>query len=472
MIKRGHNTNFRVAACCLLLLLLLAGCTVERHYALAPTLTPGTQPEMNTPGYWIGRHPDPDRLLMTSAEIDLFNARIRTELKTVADITAYPATISGRGLRRELESAWQDIAVQGLWRKDGSMSDAPFFASLKQNLSIETIGETVAAQFALVTGYADQRVLPTAELLSSDRGDWMFDELQNSAYDIGTPLAVVHTSADGQWVYAVAPLSNGWMPADRVAFCTREEMTGYLQAPPATVFCAKADLYRDYDLRQFHASVRLGTRLRLTQITMPASPGINVVIRPALLHPGMNAVTVPIRDAQGQCRMETMFAKASIMTGCLPLTPRSLIQTAFEMLNTPYGWGGMYGEQDCSRFIQQVFAAHGVQFPRNSTAQGQVGRSLGLTHGMTDVEKDALLTRDAIGGATVLELSGHIMLYLGSVDGKPYAIHDIWGYREHDAWRGDTVRAINRVAVTNLEIGRGSARGALISRLRSARSID
>lgn len=452
-------------------LVLPAGCLGPQRYYIAPTLTPGTQPEMNTAGYWIGRHPDPDRLLMTADEIDSFNAHIRNDLKTVADISRYPAVISGPSLRRELRGTLDDMARQEFWRGDGRVTDEAFFAAVARNLNLDAIPETVATRFALVTDYADQRVLPTAEILCSEPGDINFDELQNSAYDIGTPVAVVHTSADRQWVYAVAPLSNGWMPAAKVAYCTRR-VADYLAHPPVVVTQAKADIYTDSALRNYHGRVRLGAVLgykpSLRELPVLTFASLAEGEPPA----GTVRVYVPTRCPDGNLLLSTMYVRAAdVSRGYLPLTPRSLIQTAFTMLNTPYGWGDMYGEQDCSRFIQQVFAAHGVMFPRNSTAQGLVGTALPLTRETPDAEKDAILARDGIGGATVLELNGHIMLYIGSSDGRPYVIHDIWGYREPSPF-GDVVNAINRVAVTNLEIGRGSRRGALISRLRSARIIE
>ncbi|HNW91893.1 MAG TPA: SH3 domain-containing protein [bacterium] len=452
-----------------LLLLLLAGCVGPQQYYIAPTLTPGTVPAMNTPGYWIGKLAEPDRLLMTADEIDSLNARVRTELKTVADIGAYPATLQGAALRRELQGTWAEMARQELWcGDDGAVTDDAFYAAIAQTMNIAAIPDTVTTRFALVTAYADQRVLPTDEVLCAEPGDVNFDELQNSAYDIGTPLAVVHASADGRWLYAVAPLSNGWIAADRVAFCTRAELHSYLAMGPRVVAtAAKADMYSDRALRIPYHSIRLGTWL-------PSGKATGVLTGAALAEwqdMTILTVTVPMRMTDGTMQLTRKFMRRDEgHEDFLPLTSRSLIQTAFTMLNTPYGWGDMYGEQDCSRFIQQVFAVHGVQFPRNSTAQGQVGTALPLTRETPAEEKNTLLAMRGIGGATVLELNGHIMLYLGSVDGKPFVIHDIWGYRTPSP-TGDVVHAINKVAVTSLELGRGSRRGALIERIRTARQI-
>jgi hypothetical protein len=58
------------------------------------------------------------------------------------------------------------------------------------------------------------------------------------------------------------------------------------------------------------------------------------------------------------------------------------------------------------------------------------------------------------------------MLYLGKAGLLPYAIHETWAYR---APRGDQelTYKINRVAVTDLDLGKGSRSGSLLERLKS-----
>ena len=157
--------------------------------------------------------------------------------------------------------------------------------------------------------------------------------------------------------------------------------------------------------------------------------------------------------------------------GSLPCTARNIIQQAFELLNAPYGWGGMYGEQDCSRFIQEIFATTAVLFPRNSADQAQVGLLMGeFDENTTGREKLEALSNKAVGGISLLYMKGHIMLFLGIANKKPYAIHATWAYRD-PAWRGNAVRRINRVAVSHLVLGRYSKRGSLLKRLLVIRNI-
>ena len=51
-----------------------------------------------------------------------------------------------------------------------------------------------------------------------------------------------------------------------------------------------------------------------------------------------------------------------------------IVQTALKYLGIPYRWGGYSGGGiDCSGFVKAVFASHGVQLPRVSRDQSQVG---------------------------------------------------------------------------------------------------
>src|SRR3974377_506055 len=55
----------------------------------APALIPGTLPEMNSAGFWIGTHPCPDKIILDAKGIQLLNMAIRTELKCSYDLSSY-----------------------------------------------------------------------------------------------------------------------------------------------------------------------------------------------------------------------------------------------------------------------------------------------------------------------------------------------------------------------------------------------
>ena len=74
----------------------------QSFQTVAPALIPGTRPEMNSPGYWIGKHPFPDRTILKGDEIAKFNAAIRDELKISYDLATFPKGFQEDDYRRHL----------------------------------------------------------------------------------------------------------------------------------------------------------------------------------------------------------------------------------------------------------------------------------------------------------------------------------------------------------------------------------
>ena len=62
------------------------------------------------------------------------------------------------------------------------------------------------------------------------------------------------------------------------------------------------------------------------------------------------------------------------------------------------------------------------------------------------------------------------MLYLGNVNEKPYVIHSVWAYREKLPVQ-DRIRVINRVAVTNLSLGKDTKKGSLLERINRINNV-
>ena len=183
---------------------------------------------------------------------------------------------------------------------------------------------------------------------------------------------------------------------------------------------------------------------------------------------------LPRREEDGKMTWVTGYLRLSdVHQGYLPYTAANILRQAFELLNEPYGWGGMYGEQDCSAFLDEVYATVGIRLPRNSSAQRQAGKLLAEFHQDTPDSDKVHALMQAVPGKTLLGLKGHIMLYLGTVDSRPFAIHAVWAYREPVGKKSDDrIRVINRVAVTALYLGEGSKKGSLLNRLTEIVGVD
>ncbi|MEM7448574.1 MAG: NlpC/P60 family protein [Myxococcota bacterium] len=161
-----------------------------------------------------------------------------------------------------------------------------------------------------------------------------------------------------------------------------------------------------------------------------------------------------------------------------PLTRRAVLTEAFSMLGRPYGWGGQDGGVDCSRFVLEIFERFGLELPRVSAMQARAGSySIDVSAIDSDREKMVFLDAAARRGIVLLHLPGHIMLYLGRTEeGTPMVLHSFADFQtdcpvsETGGARRDspleTVQRVDRVAVSTLDLGRGTSKSSLLERVR------
>lgn len=441
-----------------LFLLTTGGCA--QHQAPSalyapPSTIPFTNPAMKTAGYWIGRHPAPDKIILNPDEIKTLNTTIRHDMKLTWDLSLWPKVYSGNQLRQDLKIQLNELKKDKLMLLDGTPVPESFWAAAEQNLNLAAVPDKIKRQYGLALQYADQRLLPTAQGLYAKANDVDFDELQNSALDIGVPVVVLHTSLDGEWVYAQAALSSGWLRAKEVGAVDTYDFERMSSPSFVIVTDPKADVYANGKLTRHKGYLRMGARLPFVR----ESEGITEVL-------------IPEAGSDGKTALVPGFMMTEqVNKGYLLYTPRMVLVQAFKMLDQPYGWGDMYGEQDCSRFLQEIFATVGIKLPRNSSAQIRIGQRLNdWPDNATDDDKISLLKEAGLGGVTVLGMKGHIMLYLGMVDDRAYAIHSVWAYRT-PGLHADDIFVLNKVTVSDLTLGEGSQRGSLLKRLNAVRLI-
>jgi len=420
----------------------------------ARSVLPNVSTEMKSPGFWISRLSAPDKEIMTPGQVLVFNQDI-VNSKLRDDIASFPGTYHGKELKASLEKKFKETVSAGYFTQNGRKADKRFFALLEKNLSLENIPDTLSVRFAVVAAISDQRVLPTQAKLTKKPFDLDFDELQNSSLDINTPVAVLWQSMNNFWSYVTSSSSSGWVLTQNLAVCSRDEITRMRADDFVVITEAKADIYTDKEQRQWYGFARMGSRFEVKNYSQDTVE-----------------IALPTRDEHARLRVIPGYMRTKdLHRGYLPYTPRTIIQQAFEMLNTPYGWGGMNGEQDCSQFLQEVFATAGVDIPRDSSEQSKTGISLGEFDKNLDREaRLSTVIAKAQAGVSLLYMDGHIMLYLGEINKIPYAIHDTSAYRKRIAF-SDAPLLINKVTVSDLSLGEGSSKKSLLERLKSIRLI-
>lgn len=182
---------------------------------------------------------------------------------------------------------------------------------------------------------------------------------------------------------------------------------------------------------------------------------------------------IPLADDPATAHVATTSGFATVATPAAavtsterPLTRRALIEGAFSYLDAPYGFGGADGGIDCSRFLLDLFGSFGIRLPRHSGWQAKAGSFSVDVGDVGDAETLRLLDAAAERGAVLLHMPGHIMLYLGrDRDGTPMAIHAFSHYLETCEGGGETAVQLDRVQVSDLELGRGTSKTSFLERI-------
>jgi len=269
--------------------------------------------------------------------------------------------------------------------------------------------------------------------------DPAFDRNRCASLHPGEPLRVLRRSPDGQWLHVHAGHTSGWL---RQPVLTPPLPAAHLRP-----------LWEGPQLVPLRDDLRTegGRRLRLgTKVPVVGRDG------------DRRRVLVP--TAEGLVE-DAVRPSPKVSDGPLPLTRRNLWTLALAEQDTPYGWGGTGGHRDCSRLVHDVLASFGIEMARHSGVQAKLGTHSVDVSGLSEADKLAELRRWAQRGAVLLYMPGHIMIYLGEEDGQHYAVSAISEYLLPCPGGPDTVYRIGRVAVTTLELGRGTERTAYVERL-------
>lgn len=430
---------------------------LEPVYYPAPPSLPNTTPEMQTAGYWIARHPQPDALIMNSAQIARYNERVYRQ-GSYTKIHQASSYYSGNMVRSMINDHFRTLAAIARYDSTGARVSGETWARMRQNAALDRIPATVKVRFGFPVTLADQRLAPSSANLNNKQLDVEFDELQNSGYDIGTPTVFYHDSADGQWVYGACATTVGWYRKSQVCFVSQREWLAY-QTAERKVVClnARNDLWADSTATRYLSWCRMGTAFPLV------AEGADYY-----------QVQVPLRNPDGSGSLGTAYiARQDASLGFLPYTARNVYRQAFRLLHMGYGWGDTRGDFDCSSLLKHLFSCFGINLPRNGRTQAATGSPLhNFSSGEIEAQRTAAILRKGKPGISFLQMSGHIMLYLGEANGRVYAIHDAWGIRKpNPGAKEDDVYVISRTVVSDLSLGTGSKKGSLLHRLVSMTAI-
>jgi cell wall-associated NlpC family hydrolase len=395
--------------------------------------------------YWIARLSKPAQVLMTPAQIAAQNDRLFGTDPSMHALGALPDEMSREYVLAAIGKLSKPPSRE-LFFADGSTVGADWFAQRTASLALDAVPATQRARFGAVVRRASLRTFPDATRVFADADDHDIDRFQESALFIGAPVAILHASRDGRWLFVVAPNYAAWIEADAVAIGERATVLASFDRPDhyRMILGAHArTVYTPEEPRVSTLDLEMGQRL-------PMDPSMDQAVN------GQNAYTswrvlLPVRESDGALALKpALLPKTQDSAAApLPFTRANLLRQAFKFLGERYGWGHDYGGRDCSGFVGEVYRSVGVELPRNTGDQSRSPVLRNRTVFGPRVGRDA---RERALAATrpgdLLFIPGHLMMVLGHVDGKLYVIHDIEGGSWLDA-KGELQRMhLNGVSVT------------------------
>ncbi|MGV8961601.1 MAG: SH3 domain-containing protein [Stenotrophomonas sp.] len=428
----------------------------------------GLQESYLSPNHWIAQLPDPDRVILDRAGIDAQNARMRRMDRSIHDLRKLPASLPKAFVQTQI-NAISVLPTRTLYDVAGKPVDAGQLRALADNLALAKIPSSRPLQYGLVTHRAALRAFPTGLRVFSSQGDTDIDRLQESALFPGDAVAVLHESADGQWIFVASERYTAWMEKRFVGIGSAAQVFGYGATGPyrvitgATAFTA----HTPEEPRVSGLQLEMGVRVPVLA-DWPAMDTVNGQQAHA-----SHVIQLPVRNADGSLALVPALLPRSQESAddYLSLTPRNLLTQSFKFLGERYGWGHSYDTRDCSGFVSEIYRSFGVLLPRNTSAQAvspALDRIAFSDKDSTPRRKQAIAELQV---GDLIYIPGHVMMAIGKADGLTWVIHDTSGGSWFDA-NGSRVQAhLNGVSVTPLEPMMASDTASYIDRITNLQRI-
>jgi cell wall-associated NlpC family hydrolase len=397
------------------------------------------------PAFWIGRQRAPERILLDERRIAAVNTKLIQIDSSMNDLERVPAILSRSQVSKWIEAISARPRTV-LFGESGELAQHAI-DELIEAANLDAVAEQQPARYGLVVRRADLRAFPTRMRAFRTPEEVDIDRFQESAVFPGTPVVIVHTSKDGEWLFVVTPRYRAWIERDLVAEGTAAQVFEYTRKAPHLVVTGSTvrTVFTPEDPRVSELQLDMGVRLPLLT-EWPDDQPVNGQ------HPSMgHVVELPVRSESGALQFTAALLPraADVSTHYLPFTEANLVRQSFKFLGERYGWGHSYNARDCSGFVSEVYRSFGLQLPRNTRDQAVSTAFERIALSPTDPLEQRLELLRSLRVGDLVFVPGHVMMVIGHERGVPYVIHDTANI--HYRRGSEIVRVpVNGVAVTPL----------------------
>ena len=381
------------------------------------------KPEMMNADYWIGENDN--EILMTDEEIAEYNYKNRSIIKAADNKTTMPhledfeETFDGNILRTFLNDNAKSVPSKPeKYYLNGIPTTEEYWHGLVALSNIEGVPDTITPRYAFTTKRMTVRMFPTEDRVFESSSDLYFDSLLYSECMPYMPVVVLHESTDGQYYYVVFDSFSAWVRKDAIAFCKDRKDWEERQNPDKWLVVTAREIRLGDDPHSpatTNLVLAMGTRMEL----VPASKAPKEINQRTTY--GDYVVKVPTRGTDGNIKDEYVLIPVSddVHVGYLPFTPANIVRQAFKLLGDRYGWGGDLQANDCTGITREIYRCFGILLPRVGQSSSKGVYRVDLSKMKTKQKLEAI---EELAPGSLISFPGHMMIYIGTVDGRPYVI--------------------------------------------------
>lgn len=262
---------------------------------------------------------------------------------------------------------------------------------------------------AIVVSDSAVRATPTHLPRFKSSNNYPFDRWQNSLIFQGTPVLITHYNLTKEWAHIQSSFVYGWIRVESLAKVTPEDEKLFYQIKDYVISNKdNLPIYEKND--EFLSKARIGKIFPVKKIDKKEIE-----------------IYLPYKKADGFMGLKiTQIKREDFSFFPKKIDALSMAGIINAMMGQFYGWGGELGSRDCSAFVRDSFANFGIYLPRNSAAQVRYAGNMIDLSKYDAKEKERVIIQNATPFATILWLKGHIVLYIGTYEGRAIVAHSAW----------------------------------------------
>ncbi|MCF6193286.1 MAG: SH3 domain-containing protein [Kangiellaceae bacterium] len=407
----------------------------------------GMQEIMLSPNHWKNKLYPQQSPLLSSQQIAKQNTALFHSDAHMNELTAYPKVLGKTNILGKITKA-SKLPNSNRYYTNGKQVDKYNLAAYQESLNIKAVPDTVSVRFGMVVKRTDLRTFPTSDAVFKTPNNINLDRFQETALFPAEAVVVLHQSLDQSWYFVVSYNYSGWVKKSDIAIGTKGKIFEYKNSKSFLVVTGDMifTTYNPYRTKVSNVQLDMGTKLTLVdkKNTPTSLDGQNTYTS--------YVVKLPTRSKEGDLKFELglISRNRDVHIGYLPFTKQNILEQSFKFLGERYGWGHSFNARDCTGFIGDIYKSFGILMPRNSSqqAQSKQGQNIHFSKNASINEKLASINSLEVGD--LIYIPGHVMMFLGMEDGKPFIIHDVSGLaylKEDGSYYKST---LNGVSVTPL----------------------